>query len=50
MTPLLATAANISNPTSAEVTNIILELSAQSVCAIHEKYCLGANQQVLSHF
>jgi hypothetical protein len=46
MTPLLDTAANFSNPTSAQVTEILLELSAQSVCAIHEKYCLGPNQQV----
>jgi len=49
LTPLLAAAANLTTtPTAAQLNQILLALSAQSVCSIHEKYCLGENQQVLA--
>ena len=47
LTPVLAEALNLTTmPTPAQVQQILLTLSGQSVCQIHDKYCLGQNQQV----
>lgn len=49
LAPQLAKAANLTGPPTADQLNqILLALSAQSVCAIHQKFCLGADQQVPS--
>jgi len=50
LSPLLALAANITAPlTATQLNDILLSLSAQSVCTIHEEYCLGDNVQVEFH-
>lgn len=49
LSPLLVHAVNFTGtPTKDTLTQILLLLSAQSVCAIHDIYCLGPNQQVPS--
>jgi hypothetical protein len=49
LTPLLAAQLNLTSlPTPDQVTQILLQLSGTSVCTIHEKYCLGDNQQAYS--
>jgi hypothetical protein len=47
LSPLLAAAVNLTTvPTPDQITEILILLTAQSVCEIHELFCIGANQQV----